>query len=80
MGRTHTGTPLGGIRYRADPLGGIRYRADPQACRACPLKAECCGTAAARTRTRPDDAGLFERVRARLATRQAKRSLRRRGC
>lgn len=70
MGRTRTGTPL----------GGIQYRADPQTCRACPLKADCCGTAAARTITRPDDAGLTERVRAHLATPQAKRSLRRRGC
>jgi transposase len=70
MGRTRTGTPL----------GGFQYRADPQACRACPLKADCCGTAAARTITRPDDAGLSERVRAYLATRQARRSLRRRGC
>jgi transposase len=70
MGRTHTGTPL----------GGIQYRADPQACRSCPRKAECCGTAAARTITRPDDAGLSERVRAYLDTRQAKRSVRRRGC
>lgn len=70
MGRTRTGTPL----------GGIQYRADPQVCRACPLKVDCCDTAAARTITRPDDAGLSERVRAYLATRQAKRSLRRRGC
>jgi transposase len=70
MGRTRTGTPL----------GGFQYRADPQACRACPLKADCCGTAAARTITRPDDAGLSERVRAHLATRLARRSLRRRGC
>jgi hypothetical protein len=70
MGRTHTGTPL----------GGIQYGADPQACRACPLKADCCGTAAARTLTRPDDAGFMVRVRAHLATRQARRSLRRRGC
>jgi transposase len=70
MGRTRTGTPL----------GGIQYRADPHACRVCPLKADCCGTAAARTITRPDDAGLAERVRAYLATRQARRSLRRRGC
>jgi len=70
MGRTRTGTPL----------GGIQYRADPQACRACSLKPECCGTAAARTLTRPDDGGLSERVRAHLATRQARRSLRRRGC
>lgn len=70
MGRTRTGTPL----------GGIQYRADPQACRTCRLKAECCGTAAARTITRPDDGGLSERVRAHLATRQARRSLRRRGC
>ena len=70
MGRTRTGTPL----------GGIQYRVDPQACRTCPRKAECCGTAAARTLTRPDDGGLSERVRAHLATRQARRSLRRRGC
>ena len=70
MGRTRTGTPL----------GGIQYRADPQACWACPRKADCCGTAAARTITRPDDGGLSERVRAHLATRHAKRSLRRRGC
>jgi hypothetical protein len=70
MGRTRTGTPL----------GGIQYRADPQTCRVCPLKPDCCGTAAARTITRPSDAGLSERVRAHLATRQARRSLRRRGC
>jgi hypothetical protein len=70
MGRTGTGTPL----------GGFQYRADPQACRVCPLKAECCGTAAARTLTRPDDAGLSDRVRTYLATRHARRSLRRRGC
>ena len=70
MGRTRTGTPL----------GGIQYRADPRACRACPLKSDCCGTSVARTITRPDDGGLSERVRAYLATRQAKRSLRRRGC
>jgi transposase len=70
MGRTRTGTPL----------GGIQYRADPQACRTCRLKPDCCGTAAARTITRPDDGGLSDRVRAHLATRQAKRSLRRRGC
>ena len=70
MGRTHTGTPL----------GGIQYRADPQVCATCQLKPECCGTAAARTITRPDDDGLHERVRAHLATRRAKRSLRRRSC
>ncbi len=70
LGKTHTGTFL----------GGIQYRADPQACANCRLKADCCGTAAARTISRPDDDGLFERVRAHLATRQAKRSLRRRGC
>ena len=70
MGRTSTGTPL----------GGIQYRADPQACATCPLKPDCCGTAAARTITRPDDDGLHERVRAHLATRRAKRSLHRRGC
>ena len=70
MGRTRTGTPL----------GGIQYRADPQACRACRLKPDCCGTAKARTITRPDDDGLFERLRAHLATGPAKRSLRRRAC
>jgi hypothetical protein len=70
MGRTRTGTPL----------GGMQYRADPQTCRACSLKSDCCGTAAARTITRPDDAGLSERVRAHLASPQARRSLRRRGC
>ncbi|HEX2184195.1 MAG TPA: transposase [Chloroflexota bacterium] len=69
MGRTHTGTPL----------GGIQSRADPQACAPCQLKPDCCGTAAARTITRPDDDGLHERVRAHLVTRRAKRSLRRRG-
>jgi len=70
MGRTRTGTPLGGIQYRADPPAG----------RACPRKSDCCGTAAARTSTRPDAAGLSERVRAYLATRQARQRLRRRGC
>ena len=70
MGRTRTGTPL----------GGIQYRAAPPACRGCARTSDCCGTAAARTITRPDDGGLAERVRAYLATRQAKRSLRRRGC
>jgi transposase len=70
MGRTRTGTPL----------GGIQYRADPRTCRACRLKPDCCGTAAARTITRPEDDGLFERVRAHLATAQSKRSRRRRAC
>ena len=70
MGRTRMGTPL----------GGIQYRADPRACRVCPLKTDSCGTAAARTVTRPGDAGLSERVRGHLAMPQAKRGLRRRGC
>jgi hypothetical protein len=70
MGRTRTGTPR----------GRLQYRAAPHTCRAFPRNAACCGTAAARTITRPDDAGLSERVRASLATRHARRSVRRRGC
>jgi transposase len=67
-----------GSSRTAHPMGAIIYRATPKVCGACANKAACCGDAQARTITRPNDGGLAERVRAHLATRQAKRSLRRR--
>ncbi|MDP8923010.1 MAG: transposase [Chloroflexota bacterium] len=56
--------------------GGIIYRASPKVCGACPRRIACRGSARARTITRPDDGGLAHRVRADLATTQAKRSIR----
>jgi hypothetical protein len=67
-----------GSSRTAHPMGATIYRAAPKVCGACAAKAACCGEAQARTLTRPNDGGLAERVRAHLATRQAKRSLRRR--
>ena len=64
----------------ARPGGGIVYRASPAACAACPRRAECCGAAKARTITRPDDTGLYDRTRAYLRTPHARRSIRRRKC
>ena len=58
--------------------GGIIYRAKPQACGACPLKPACCGAAAVRTLTRPNDGGLRDRVVAYLRTRRGRRRMRRR--
>jgi transposase len=64
----------------ARPGGGIVYRASPAACAACPRRAGCCGEAKARTITRPDDTGLYDRTRAYLRTRHARRSIRKRKC
>jgi transposase len=60
--------------------GGIIYRASPTVCGACPRRTECCGSAKARTITRPDDGGLHERTRAYLRTPHARRSIRLRKC
>jgi transposase len=78
--RCPNGQPLTrqGSSRTAHPMGAVIYRASPKVCGACPHKAACCGEAKARTITRPNDGGLAERVRAHLATRPAKRSLRRR--
>jgi transposase len=69
-----------GTSCSARPGGGIIYRASPKVCGACPRRAECCGTAKARTITRPDDSGLYDRTRAYLRTPHAKRSIRLRKC
>jgi transposase len=69
-----------GTSCSARPGGGVIYRASPQVCGACPRKAACCGAAKARTITRPDDTGLYDRTRAYLRTAHAKLSLRRRKC
>ncbi|HEX8767747.1 MAG TPA: IS1182 family transposase [Jatrophihabitans sp.] len=69
-----------GTSCSARPGGGIIYRASPKVCGACPLRAECCGTAKARTITRPDDSGQYDRTRAYLRTAHAKRSIRLRKC
>ena len=67
-----------GSAHTATVAGSIIDRAAPKACGACPLKEACCGTAHARTISRPDDGGLSDRVRAHLRTPHVKRSLRRR--
>jgi transposase len=67
-----------GTSHTANSAGSIIYRASPKACASCPVKEACCGTAQARTLSRPDDGGLTDRVRAYLHTPRAKRSLRRR--
>jgi transposase len=69
-----------GTSCSARPGGGIIYRAAPKVCGAGPLRADCCGTAPARTITRPDDSGLYDRTRAYLRTAHAKRSIRLRKC
>jgi transposase len=69
-----------GSSRSARPGGGIIYRASPRACGACPLRNACCGSARARTITRPDDSGLYDRTRAYLRTAHAKRSIRLRKC
>jgi transposase/DNA-binding CsgD family transcriptional regulator len=69
-----------GTSCSARPGGGIIYRASPNVCAACPLRPDCCGTATARTITRPDDSGLYDRTRAYLRTAHAKRSIRLRKC
>lgn len=78
--RCPNGQPLTrqGTSRTAHPMGATIYRASPKICGACAHKTACCGDAKARTLTRPNDGGLAERVRAHLATRHAKRSLRRR--
>jgi transposase len=60
--------------------GGVIYRASPRVCGACPRRAACCGPARARTITRPDDSGLYDRTRAYLRTAHARRSIRLRKC
>ena len=65
-----------GTSCSARPGGGIIYRASPKICAACPLRPDCCGMAKARTITRPDDSGLYDRTRAYLRTAHAKRSIR----
>jgi transposase len=69
-----------GSSATAGACGGIIYRASPKVCGACPRRVDCCGSAKARTITRPDDGGLADRVRAHLATPHAKRSIRLRKC
>jgi transposase len=69
-----------GTSCSARPGGGIIYRASPKVCGTCPLRADCCGTAKARTITRPDDSGLYDRTRVYLRTAHAKRSIRLRKC
>lgn len=69
-----------GCAKTAHANGAVIYRASPKVCGTCARKAECCGTAQARTISRPNDGGLAERVRADLATPPAKRSIRRRMC
>ena len=56
----------------------ISYRAKPKQCGACPRKAECCGSAKARSVSRPDDGGLRDRVAAYLATPHARQTISRR--
>jgi len=75
-----TGQPLTrqGSAHTATSAGSIIYRASPKVCSACPLKDACCGTAQARTLSRPNDGGLSDRVRASLRTPHAQRSIRRR--
>jgi hypothetical protein len=67
-----------GISCTGTATRSILYRASPKACGRCRLKDACCGTARARTISRPDDDGLSDRVRAYLATAQAKWRLRQR--
>ncbi len=69
-----------GSSCSARPGGGIIDRASPKTCGACPRREECCGSAKARTITRPDDSGLYDRTRAYLRTAHAKRSIRLRKC
>jgi len=69
-----------GSSHTAGAAGWIIYRGQPKVCGACPVKATCCPTAAARTLLRPDDAGLRERTLAHLRTFRAWRHRRRRSC
>ena len=69
-----------GTSCSARPGGGIIYRASPKVCGACPRRSACCGSAKARTITRPDDSGLYDRTRAYLRTAHARLSIRLRKC
>ncbi len=69
-----------GVSRTANTAGSIIYRASPKACGLCPLREVCCGTAQARTMSRPNDGELSDRVRAYLHTPHAKRSIRQRMC
>jgi Transposase DDE domain len=67
-----------GSSRTAGAAGGIIYRGQPKVCGACPVKAVCCPTGAARTLLRPDDAGLRERTLSHLRTSRAWRHRRQR--
>lgn len=67
-----------GSSHTANIAGSIIYRAAPKACGACPLNEACCGTAQARTLSRPADGGVSDRARTYLRTPHAKRNLRQR--
>jgi transposase len=69
-----------GSSHTAGAAGGIIYRGQPKVCGACPAKAACCPTGAARTLLRPDDSGLRERTLAYLRTARARRHRRQRSC
>ena len=69
-----------GSSHTAGAAGGIIYRGQPKVCGACPVKAACCPTGAARTLLRPDGAGLRERTLCHLRTSRAWRHRRLRSC
>jgi transposase len=69
-----------GSSHTAGAAGGIIYRGQPKVCGACPAKAVCCPTGAARTLLRSDDAGLRERTLAHLRTSRAWHHRRQRSC
>jgi hypothetical protein len=69
-----------GTSHTAGAAGGMIYRGQPKVCGACPAKAACCPTGAARTLLRPDDGGLRERTLAYLRTPRAWRHRRQRSC
>ena len=69
-----------GSSHTAGAAGGIIYRGQPKVCGACPVKAVCCPTGAARTLLRPDDAGLRERTLSHLRTSRAWQHRRQRSC
>jgi transposase len=69
-----------GSSHTAGAAGGIIYRGQPKVRGACPAKAVCCPTGAARTLLRPDDAAVRDRTLARLRTRRARHHRRQRSC
>lgn len=52
-----------GVSCTGTASRSIISRASPKVCSRCPLKEACCGSARARTISRPDDGGLSDRVR-----------------